>query len=351
MVTDPEAPSITCSNQDCRVAQDGRCVEGISELATCSHYGKPLLIFEATKPEANKAAVRPPGIRLPGAEALPAAAAQTILRDRLSNVIALVGPHESGKTSLIGGIYDLLQENKVGNYAFAGSATLHAFERACHDVRTASHRDTPHMERTDRGPATYFHLDLADLSRKRKQTALFANRDGEAYMDTQDNPDLAVGYPELCRCDSLTVLADGMKLVDDNERHQVLNDVCLTIRAFEEAGQTRSWQQLAIVLTKIDAVRKAENKASSERAIRHFERIVADVREEFAHRFADIQSFHVSASPKGEVGERGEGMEDLLTYWMNEPKRFKHAGSAQQVELSARAFGRLRSIASGDANA
>lgn len=239
----------------------------------------------------------------------------------------------------------------MGNYAFAGSSTLHAFERACHDARAASNRDESHMERTDRGPETYFHLDLADVSREEKQTALFANRDGEAYMDTQANPDLAVGYPELRRCDTLTVLADGMKLLDDSERHQVLNDVCLTIRAFEEAGQTRSWQQLAIVLTKIDAVRKADNTANGERAVRHFERIVADVREEFSHRFVDVQSFHVSASPKGEIGERGEGMEDLLTYWMNEPKRFKHAGSASQVEPSVRAFGRLRPIASGDADA
>lgn len=325
-------------------------MEGIAELASCSHYGKPLLIVEATKPEANKTTARP-GIRLPGAEALPAAAAQTILRDRLCNVIALVGPHESGKTSLIGGIYDLLQEGKVGRYAFAGSSTLHAFERACHDARTASNREDPHMERTDRGPATYFHLDLADVRREGKQTALFANRDGEAYMDTQANPDLAVGYPELRRCDTLTVLADGMKLLDDSERHQVLNDVCLTIRAFDEAGQTRSWQQLAIVLTKIDAVRKAENMANSDRAVRHFERIVADVREEFSHRFSDVQSFHVSASPKGEIGERGEGMETLLTYWMNEPKRLTYVELAREVGSSVRAFGRLRPISSGDDNA
>jgi molybdopterin-guanine dinucleotide biosynthesis protein len=319
-------------------------------FASCSHYGKPLLIVEATKPEGNKAAARP-SIRLPGAEALPTAAAQAVLRDRLCNVIALIGPHDSGKTSLIGGIYDLLQEGKLGNFAFAGSTTLHAFERACHDARTASNRDDPHMERTDRGPETYFHLDLADVRRNGKQTVLFANRDGEAYMDTQADPSLALDYHELRRCDTLTVLADGMKLLDDSERHQVLNDVCLTIRAFDEAGQTRSWQKLAIVLTKIDAVRKTENKASSERAIRHFERIVADVREEFACRFVDIQSFQVSASPKGAVGERGEGMEDLLTYWMNKSKRLRHALTAPKAEFSVRAFGRLRPIASGDPHA
>lgn len=325
-------------------------MEGFAELASCSHYGRPLVIVEATKPEANKAAALP-SIRLPGAEALPASAAQTLLRDRLCNVIALVGPHDSGKTSLIGGIYDLLQEDKVGNYAFAGSSTLHAFERACHDARTASKRDAPHMERTDRGSATYFHLDLVDVGRHGKQTVLFANRDGEAYMDAQTDPDLAEGYPELRTCDVLTVLADGVKLLNDSERHQVLNDVCLTIRAFEEAGQMRSWQRLAVVLTKIDAVRKTEDRANSERALLHFKRIVADVREEFTHRFADIQSFQVSASPKGDVGERGEGMQKLLEYWTKEPYRFRHAMSNQESKPSNRAFGRLRPIASGGANA
>lgn len=350
MVTDSEAPSIVCSNPDCRVAQEGRCVEGFPDPPSCSHYGKPLAFIDATKSDFGKSAP-PPGVRLPGAEALPAAAAQDILRRRVCNVVALVGPHESGKTSLIGGIYDLLNEDKVGNYAFAGSSTLHAFERACHDSRTISNRDESHQERTDRGPATYLHLDLANVSKEGKQTVLFANRDGEAYMDTQTNPDLAMDYPELSRCDTLTVLADGVKLLGDSERHQVLNDVCLTVRAFDEAGQTRNWQRLAVVLTKIDAVRKTENKANGERAIRHFERIVSDVRDEFSDRFVDIRSFQVSASPKGDVGERGEGMPDLLAYWMEEPSRLRHTRPADEPTSSDRAFGRLRPFVSGDGNA
>jgi hypothetical protein len=308
-----------------------------------------LVIVEAANLDPSKPVARP-GVRLPGADALLAAAAQVLLRSRLCTVIALVGPHESGKTSLIGGIYDLLQDDKVGSYAFAGSTTLHAFERACHDARIASNRDEPHMERTNRGPATYFHLDLAEVDEKVKLTALFANRDGEAYMDTQGNPDLAVGYPELSRCDTLTVLADGVKLLDDSERHQVLNDVCLTIRAFEESGQTRRWQRLAIVLTKIDAVRKAEDQASCTRALRHFQRIVDDVRHEFSDRFADIQPFQVSASPKGGVGERGEGMRDLLAYWMKKPCRLTHAPSSQEPVGPVRAFGRLRPVAVGGVN-
>lgn len=350
MDTENTAPSVSCSNPDCRVAQDGRCVEGVPDPESCSYYGKPLVIVEAAKLELSKAATRP-GVRLPSAEALPSAAAETVLRNRLCNVIGLIGPHESGKTSLIGGIYDLLMDNPLGKYAFAGSSTLHAFERAVHDSRTASNREDPHMERTERGPAMYFHLDLFHVEGRQKVTALFANRDGEAYMETQTNPNLAIDFPELSRCDTLTVLADGVKLLDDSERHQVLNDVCLTIRAFNESEQTRQWQRLAIVLTKIDAVRKADDQATTERALRHFERIVADVRTEFFERFQDIQSFQVSASPKGGAGERGEGMEKLLAYWMKEPGRFSHTRRPPESTIPARAFGRLRHADMGGDNA
>ncbi|WP_232834308.1 TRAFAC clade GTPase domain-containing protein [Rhodoferax ferrireducens] len=290
-----------------------------------------------------------PGIRLPGAEALSAAAAQLVIRSQPCNVIAIVGPHESGKTSLIGGIYDLLQYSMIGRYAFAGTSTPHAFERACHDSRSASKRGVPHMERTERGDATYFHLDLVRVDRDGKRAALFANRDGEAYIETHTNPDLAKGFVELRRCDTLTVLADGFKLLDDSERHQVASDVRLTLRAFEESGQTRTWQQLAIVLTKIDAVRK--DKDNGERAIRDFNRIVEDVREEFARHFMDIRPFQVAASPKDGSAERGEGMADLLAYWMNEPGRYRHSQVSHSPQPSARAFGRLRPVALGGRNA
>lgn len=341
------APPKQCSNRDCRVAQDGRCIEGFTDFGSCSHYGKALVIVEVTNPDV--ATPLRPGIRLAGAETLSAAAAQLLLRNQPCNVIAIVGPHDSGKTSLVGGIYDLLQHDKIGRYAFAGSSTLHSFERACHDSRSASNREDPHMERTERGEATYFHLDLAHVDREGKRAALFANRDGEAYMETQTNPDLAKGFAELRRCDTLTILADGDKLLDSSERHQVYSDVCLTLRAFEEAAQTRAWQQLAVVMTKIDAVRKDE--VNRDRAIHHFDRIVADVRQEFAPHFLDIQTFQVAASPKNDDAERGEGMVDLLAYWMNDPARLKHSQTTHVPELSVRAFGRLRPNASGDGDA
>lgn len=340
-----EASSHQCANPECQVAVDNQCIEGISDLKSCPHYGRALLIIEDTKP--NGVVVASRGLRLPDADALSVIAAQAVLRSQTCNVIAIIGPHDSGKTSLIAGIYDMLQLGPVGEYAFAGSTTLHSFERACHDSRTASNREKPHMERTATGEATYFHLDLVQQKSKSKRAALFANRAGEDYMDTHTEPDLAKTFTELRRSDTLTLLADGGKLLDDGERHLVREDICQSIRAFHEAGQTRTWQRLAIVLTKVDAIR--ENVEKCQRALRHFENIVIDVREQFSMNFAEIEAFRVAASPKNETAERGEGMIELLNYWMSAPGR-GHTKVDLVAAVPLRSFGRLKPGASGGAN-
>lgn len=333
-----EENTVQCANPDCNVAKDGRCIEG-QDLMACTHYGKALVIVE--RPASTTATKPPPGMRLPSADALTRGEAQALLRAQPCNVIALVGPFDSGKTSLIAGAYDLFQHGPVGEYAFAGSSTLRSFELACHDTRRASKRKTPKMERTQTGDATYFHLDLVAAGSQDKRAALLANRSGEDYMDAQSEPALANEYVELHRADVLTVLADGERLLDTGLRHQVRDDICLTLRVFQETGATRPWQRLAVVLTKLDAVLKDE--AKTERILQFYEGIVQDVREQFAEHFIEIQSFRVAASPKSAKAARGTGMVDLFSYWMADPARLKPAKVPTVIPIAARSFGRLRS--------
>lgn len=331
---------VQCANPDCKVAEDGRCIEG-QDLKACTHYGKTMVTIDRPKRTQDPQPV--PGIRLPSAEALARGDAQQLLRDQPSNVISIVGPFDSGKTSLIAGAFDLFQHGPVGGFTFAGSSTLHSFERACHDTRRASQRKVAGMERTPTGEATYFHLDLVSAECLIKRAVLLANRSGEDYMDAQSNPALAGDFVELHRSDIVTVLADGERLLDLGLRHQVRDDICLTLRAFQESGATRPWQRLAVVLTKLDAV--LQNEAKSKRALPFFEAIVQDVCVQFSPHFMDIQSFRVAASPQSESASRGEGMVDLLRYWMSEPARQHPAAVPVVFPTAARSFGRLRSLA------
>ena len=336
-MAEDEEDTVRCDNPDCKVAQDGRCIEG-QDLAACTHYGKALLIVERTaSTSANKP---PPGVRLPSADALTRGEAQTLLRAQPCNVVALVGPFDSGKTSLIAGAYDLFQHGPVGGYAFAGSSTLRSFELACHETRRASRRKTPRMERTPTGDETYFHLDLVAAGSQDKRAALLANRSGEDYMEAQSEPALAKDYVELHRADVLTVLADGERLLDLGLRHQVKDDICVTLRAFQEAGANHPWQRLAVVLTKLDAVLKDE--VGTERALKFYAGIVQDVRDQFAEHFIEIRSFPVAASPKSAKAARGTGMVELLSYWMADPACLKPVKVPVVIPIAARSFGRLR---------
>lgn len=344
MADGEEVTAVQCANPDCKIAAGGRCLEGFSEATACPQYGKALVIVASTDPTPTKSL--PTGVRLPHAESLSLSETTHLVRQGPSNVISLVGPHDSGKTSLIAGMYDLLQRGTVGGYAFAGSSTMHAFERACHDSRRESQRDVAHMERTERGQVLFFHLDLVGADCAEKRAALLGNRAGEEYMFVQDEPDLAKGYPELKRSDVLTILVDGAKLLDAGERHQVRAQVRLTLRAFAEVGVAPVSQRLAVVLTKLDAVRRSETGAAG--ALRYFETLLDSLRTEFSSHFADVQAFSVAASPKTTDADRGEGMAALLAYWMAEPRRNAPISVAPIKANVERAFGRLLPKAARD---
>ncbi len=338
-----ETIHLQCANPDCKVPSGGKCIEGFAEASTCPQFGKALVVIEV--PELAKTALVQRGVPLSAAEALTLAEAEQVLRHKPCNVIAIVGPHDAGKTSLIASIYDLLQEKPLGPYRFAGSSTLHAFERACHDSRRESQRNKPHMERTKLGEVTFFHLELFDTACSRKHAALLANRAGEDYVNTQTEPDLARSYAELGRADTITVLADGEKLMG-HDRHLARREMRLTLRAFQEANATKSWQRLAIVLTKVDAIRSKEK--NGEDAFRYFDELVTAVRKETAGQFMQVETFQVAASPKSDTAERGEGMLQLLQFWMLGSGRHSHAVSTESPAPAARAYGRLRPYANGN---
>ncbi|MBK9392608.1 MAG: hypothetical protein IPN40_01525 [Uliginosibacterium sp.] len=151
------------------------------------------------------------------------------------------------------------------------------------------------MERTERGQILFFHLDLVDADSAEKRAALLGNRAGEEYMFVQNEPDLANGYPELKRADVLTILVDGAKLLDAGERHQVRAQVRLTLRAFVEVGVAPVSQRLAVVLTKLDAVRKSQAEGG---ALSFFEALLDNLRTDFAGHFTDVQAFFVGSLPK-----------------------------------------------------
>src|ERR1700752_1191164 len=122
----PEA-EVNCQNPECRVATSGKCVEGLA-VAQCPHYGK-------TPVQDQAVTARGDFVSLPSAGRLALLAASSVRRSADTRVVAIVGPTDAGKTSLIASLYDLLQNGRLGVYSFGRSKTFHAFEEACPKAR------------------------------------------------------------------------------------------------------------------------------------------------------------------------------------------------------------------------
>lgn len=311
-----------CSNAECRVATDGKCVEGYS-LQECPHVGK-MSVEDIDEVEAPTVPVaeRPQLIALYTGEALDRRKTSTLQRRRISRSVAVIGPHDSGKTSLIASVFDLFQEGTVGNYNFAGSSTLIGFEKVCHHARASSRRRRPHTERTIVGAdATFFHLDLSYAGDVGITALFIADRSGEDYLAAADDISRAEEFFELRRADTVTVLVNGEQLADAQQRHEVRAATPQLLGALIEAGAIGARQRIAMVLTKHDAVLASPH---ADRVKSDFDQMVDVVRHNHHGIVTEVERFVIAASPDSkEMVARGEGVDQLLAYWLRagQPER------------------------------
>lgn len=324
---------VQCSNPDCKIAETGTCVEGLDRSA-CGNFGRPLRAFEDA-PETEDDAARAI-VSLPHADRLNLNEARDLLPQARGYVIAIVGPHDSGKTSLIASIYDQLQDGPIASIAFRSSKTLHAFEKACHDARVASQRGTPHSERTKRGEVRFFHLGLFDSE---PLNLLLGDRAGEEYREAGDDTTLAIEFIEVKRADVVTLLVDGKRLAHDNHRHNAREEMLLILQAFNDAEIVSGGARLAIVLTKIDAVRASPN---AKRVESDLATVVARLNAHFADCFAKIEVFCVAASPTEPGVDRGTGIPELLRFWLEPVSPATEENQTQGV--SERVIARLTEV-------
>lgn len=304
---------MVCSNPDCRVADIGRCVDGF-ELHDCPRYGRD------ADEDMNASAVideesadgHVESIQLSTADTLTPSEASGLLRVGDARVIAILGPLGSGKTSLIASLYDLFQAGPVAEIEFSRSRTLHAFERACHDARSASRRSEPDMNRTPRGGVRFYHLDIGGGAAGNVLTLVMGDRSGEEYQEVADDASIASVFCEVVRADSLTVLIDGERLLDAGARHNLRNETILMLQALHDRGSLRFGSRLALVLTKLDAV---QDSSFAERAVRDFDRLLSSLRLRFRDVLSSIEPFQIAASPKTDM-TRGTGLRELLSFWL-----------------------------------
>jgi energy-coupling factor transporter ATP-binding protein EcfA2 len=332
----------------------GKCVEGL-DVEACPHF--------KTEPEndAETSVVAVPEItidssavpRLPDpdsislnqSERMPIGDTSIFLKQGNGKVLAIVGPSDSGKTSLIGALYTLFLNGPINDVHFAGSKTMLAFEQACHDLRAISGRHEPLMKHTEYTSSpmgiNFYHLAVQKPIGSSTTHLLLGDRTGEDYTNAPDDPATTKDFVEVQRADKLIVLVNGEGLLEPSTRETTKARASHILKVFVDSGITNASQSVLLILTKMDALKTAgDTKCIKVEQI--FDKLCSDIQLKHHSDFAEIGALKIAASPKSKILPFGYGIEKILDFWMNEIPHVPETEYKQQFD-SDRAIGRFQS--------
>ncbi len=235
-----------------------------------------------------------------------------------ARIVVVAGAAESGKTTLVAGLYEVFHQGPFAGYLFAGSRTLVGFERRCHLARRASGLDAPDTERTSRSSGQpMLHLQVrrpghgvCDL--------LVTDIYGEAFRLAADSTDECQRLGVLRRADHVAVLVDGARLASLRHRQQPFAEADALLRSCEDAGMLDRTAQVQVIVTKVDLMRGGADEVGRRKFVTDKLSWLVD---RHAPRLGRVASFEVSIRPSLLSGlEPCHGMAPVFEEWVERPR-------------------------------
>lgn len=254
---------------------------------------------------------KPKRRQFPDGDVLNASESGEIVRASPTSIVVMAGPARCGKTTLVAGLYELFHRGPFGGYLFAGSRTLPGFERRCHLARLSSGLETPDTERTLRSEGTdLLHLRLAEQEGNDFRGILFTDIYGEAFRRAADVAEDCRKFTVLKRADHVSVLVDGAKAADKQQRQLAFSSADSLIGQCLDCGMLDRESSVQLVVTKWDVV------VGHAGSVEFVDGKLDWLNNRYATRVGSLTSHKVSIRPpsNGDI-TRGHGMAELLGIW------------------------------------
>jgi hypothetical protein len=279
-------------------------------------------------------ATGPDVIDLPSGNELDALAAAELQGAQLVRLIVVAGPVGAGKTTLITTLHDLFQTGKIGDYAFAWSRTLPAFERRCHLSRVASERSVADTERTKFGEVRYLHIQIMEPElRDHLLDLLFTDVSGESFELARDSILECQRLHFLKMADHFLLLIDCEKIIDRKKRNQVIHDSMMLLRSCLDSGMLAASCFVNVLWTKYDFVAAAGNGEHAS----FLDKATQEFQKQFSTRVGKLSFRKVAARPADVDGlEFGYGLPELLQEWATESPRDRTMNLLPDERLGSR---------------
>jgi hypothetical protein len=325
-----------CSKPYCEVGSSGLCSDGHNPLQACPAYGKLSALTTSPAPVPTKAPIRIAhrvrlkttlvsnenaisAINLLSGEALETQHVDKMLLAHPIKLVSIIGDRGSGKSTLIGTLYDKFREGPFGKYAFAGSRTLVGFDRLSFYSRVEGGESEPDTIRTSRNDGLkYFHLELSEVNNyEKKNHLLISDRAGEVYKEARANIEQFKGFLEIGRCLTLVILLDGQKIINLSQKNNAFTAVRQTLRGLVESGVVNSSTHIQIVTSKYDLVL---NNVDADNLIAEIHAFNEKLATEYANKFAELTFWNIAARDPSLKVVFGHGLAELLEDWINKKR-------------------------------
>lgn len=326
-----------CGKIDCVVTTTGHCSDGFTPLEACPAYGKPAIASPATLPPLapppsnallqkvlGKKSVQTPEnnlatIKLPSGEALESDDIAKMVLAHPIKMVVIIGDRWSGKSTLIGTLYDMFRKGPFGKYAFSGSRTLVGFDKLSFNSRVESGELVPDTIRTSRLEGLkFFHLELSEFpTYNLKNHLVISDRAGEVYEEARANTERLKELHEVRQSLTLVIMLDGAKLTDPAQKHNAFAGLRQTLRGLAEINYIGPNSNVQIVISKYDLVLSNADCTSLTKQIEDFN---AKLATDYKDRFAELTFWNIAARDPLFRVNFANGLSELLDDWMNKKR-------------------------------
>lgn len=254
----------------------------------------------------NDVVLLPRGLALSPAETYPITSREN------SNFTVIIGGAGCGKTTLVTSLYQMFLKGSFGNYLFAGSQTLSAFEDRAFHTRLKSNRKNPETPRTERNSLdSILHLRLSKDGRK--VNLLLSDFSGEDYNDIIANIDAVKdNFGIISSAQKLMLVIDGERLLSIRYRREEVQKVMDIFQTIYDANLLNPTSKTLIAISKYDLIKKDQNEAKIRLYINN---ILPQFREKFSSIANNISFCEVAAMPANENNvAMGYGLDKVLVF-------------------------------------
>lgn len=306
-----------CSQPDCAIRKDGKCLEGL-EHEECPHFywddsnEDEEYIENETPSILNKASNK---IDVFSGSELRLTEITSITKRYACDLVVILGDLDCGKTTLLATIFDLFQIGQFKKYLFAGSLTQKGFEIRSHLSRMVSGSTKADTERTKALDFRILHIAIKSIETPLKKHFLLSDISGETIQLARSSGSAMkeqLGVVKLAN--HVIYIIDGEKIAGSEKAATLLDAQLFIQSALDNKIFTRD-TMLNILISKWDLLEKL-NSFNLE------ETVINKINSRFLSRLKGINYKKIASRPDLETPtsiDLGFGLEDLIDNFMINP--------------------------------